>query len=295
MNEPPLLRGRDRYERVTTGRTDNSHDDAFTHIVRLEDPERAVEVEIVATPSPDYAIRAARCRALRGELAASVTDGVAALAGSAMVGGLTRRASDATGSAPGAALAVDGVIEAARLARQVAKFPRERAERAAGGDPWECWQLDTDGWIDLPGSCFTYSDAGRALFGTRPIATPMQPDFYSPRPGQRGVFERRKVARIERRDGRLALFHSMHDNVHGFEVTYEIDAAGRIVRAEHITPRLPYAGICSEPQRRISALLGETADEGLRRRLQLHVGGPAGCAQLYDLTADLLKLLTARA
>lgn len=295
MIEPPLLRGRDRYERVTTGRTDNTHDDAFTHTVRLEDPERAIEVEIVATPSPDYAIRAARCRSLRGELATSVTDGVATLAGSAMVGGLTRRATEATGAAPGAALAVDGVIEVARLARQVAKFPRERAERAAGGDPWECWQLDTAGWIDLPGSCFTYSDAGRALFGTRPIATPMQPDLYSPRPGQRGVFERRKVARIERRDGRLALFHSMHDNVHGFEVTYEIDAAGRIVRAEHITPRLPYAGICSEPQRRISALLGETADEGLRRRLQLHVGGPAGCAQLYDLTADLLKLLTARA
>jgi len=295
MIEPPLLRGRDRYERVTTGRTDNTHDDAFTHTVRLEDPERAVEVEIVATPSPDYAIRAARCRPVRGELAASVTDGVAALAGSAMVGGLTRRASDATGSAPGAALAVDGVIEAARLARQVAKFPRERAERAAGGDAWECWQLDTAGWIDLPGSCFTYSDAGRAFFGTRPIVTPMQPDLYSPRPGQRGVFERRKVARLERRDGRLALFHSMHDNVHGFELTYEIDAAGRIVRAEHITPRLPYMGICSEPQRRIAALLGETADDGLRRRLQLHVGGPAGCAQLYDLTADLLKLLTARA
>src|SRR5262249_18271139 len=145
----------------------------------------------------------------------------------------------------------------------------------------------------------------RALFGTRPIATPMQPDLYSPRPGQRGVFERRKVARIERRDGRLALFHSMHDNVHGFEVTYEIDAAGRIVRAEHITPRLPAAGptpprrpcagIGAGPRRRSSAPLGETADEGLRGRLQLPVGGPAGCAQLYDLTADLLKLLTARA
>src|SRR5215813_483027 len=51
MIEPPLLRGRDRYERVTTGRTDNTHDDAFTHTVRLEDPERAIEVEIVATPS----------------------------------------------------------------------------------------------------------------------------------------------------------------------------------------------------------------------------------------------------
>ena len=120
----------------------------------------------------------------------------------------------------------------------------------------------------------------------------MQPDLYSPRPGQERVFDRRKVARLERRDGRLRLFHSMYDNVHGFEVTYEIDlASGRIVRAEHITPRLPYMGICSEPQRRIAALLGETADDGLRQRIQGHLGGESGCAQLYDLTSDLLKLL----
>jgi hypothetical protein len=294
MMEPVLLRGRGRYERVTTGRVDNTHDDAFTHTVRLEDPERALEVEIVATPSPDYAIRAARCRTLRGDVAPAVTAGVTSLAGAAMVGGLTRRAAQATGGGAGAALAVDAVIEVARLARQVAKFPRERAERAAGGDPWECWQLDTTGWADLPDSCFTYSDAGRALFGTRAIATPMQPDLYSPRPGQRGVFERRKVARLERRDGGLILFHSMHDNCHGFEITYEIDAGGRFVKAEHVTPRLPYMGICSEPQRKIGALLGETVDEGLRRRIQLHLGGPTGCAQLYDLTADLLTLLAAR-
>jgi hypothetical protein len=291
MIDPPLLRGRDRYERVTTGRVDNTHDDAFTHTVRLEDHERAIEVEIIATPSPDYAVRAARCRGLRGDVAPSVTDGVAALAGVAMVGGLTRRAMQSAGGGAGATLAVDAVIEVARLARQVAKFPRPRAERAAGGDPWECWQLDTAGWVDLPDSCFTYSDAGRALFGTRPITTPMQPDLYSPRPGQRGVFERRKVARLERRGGGLALFHSMHDNCHGFEITYAIDGAGRIVEAAHVTPRLPYMGVCSEPQRRIAALVGETVDDGLRRRIQLHLGGPTGCAQLYDLTADLLKLL----
>ena len=296
MIEPALLRGRDRYERVTTGRVDNTHDDLFTHMVRLEEPARVLEIEIVATPSPDYAIRAARCRALRGDIARSVTDGVARLAGTAMIGGLTRRTADATGDGPGAALAVDGVIEAARLARQVAKLPRERAERAAGGDAWECWQLDTTGWIDLPDSCFTYSDAGRALFGTRPISTPMQPELYSPRPGQRGVFERRKVARLERRDRRLVLFHSMHDNVHGFELRLEIDAASRVVvAAEHATPRLPYRGVCDEPQKKLAALVGETADDGLRRRIQLSLGGPTGCAQLYDLTADLLKLLAARA
>jgi hypothetical protein len=290
--DPVRLRGGDRYERVMHGRVDNTHDEAFTHVVTLEEPERALELAVVATPSPGYEIREARCRGLRGDVTAGTVEGMAALAGAAMVGGLTRRAAGAVGSGADAALAVDALIEVARLARQVAKMPPERARRAAGGDSWECWQLDMAGWIDLPNSCFTYSDAGRAVFGTRAVASPMQPELYSPRPGQRGVFERRKVARLERRDGRIGLFHAMHDNVHGFEVTYEIDAASaRIVRAEHVTPRLPYMGICSEPQRKIGALLGERVDDGLRRRIQLHLGGPEGCAQLYDLTADLLKLL----
>jgi Protein of unknown function (DUF2889) len=289
---PALLEGRDRYERVMEGWVDNTHEDAFTHTVRLSDDDRAVELSVEALPSPSYAIRAARCHPVSGAFDPEVAAGIARLAGTPMVGGLSRRVAELTGAGAGAGFALGALVEAARLARQVAKLPRARAERTAGGDAWECWQLDTTGWIDLPNSCFTYTDAGRSLFGTRAVTTPMQPDLYSPRPGQERVFDRRKVARLERRDGRLRLFHSMYDNVHGFEVTYEIDlASGRIVRAEHITPRLPYMGICSEPQRRIAALLGETADDGLRQRIQGHLGGESGCAQLYDLTSDLLKLL----
>lgn len=292
--DPPVLRGRDRWERRTEGWIDNTHDDAFTHTVVLREPDRAVEVAMVALPSPTYAIRAAHGRALAGVAPAAV-EGLARLAGTALTAGLTRRAAEATGHGEGAGLVVEAVVEIARLARQVTKLPRAEAERAAGtapADAWACWQLDTTSWVDLPDSCFTYSAAGRALFGTRAVSTPMQADLYSPRPGQRRVFERRKLMRLERRAGRLHLFHSMHDNVHGFDVTYEIDlASGRVVRAEHRTPRLPYQGICTEPQGRIALLLGETADPGLRKRIQAHLGGPGGCAQLFDLTADLLKLL----
>jgi len=289
---PALLRDRDRYERVMEGWVDNTHEDAFTHTVVLRDDDQALELSIVAEPSPSYLIREARCRSVAGALDPSLAAALETLAGTAMVGGLSSRVAELTGPGPSAAFVLGAVVEIGRLARQTAKLPRERAERGAGGNAWECWQLDMTGWVDLPNSCFTYTDAGRSLFGSRTVATPMQPDLYSARPGQRRVFERRKVARLERRDGRLALFHSMHDNVHGFEVTYEIDLANdRIVRAEHVTPRLPYMGICTEPQRRIGALLGETADSGLRQRIQTHLGGESGCAQLYDLTADLLKLL----
>ena len=290
MLEPTVLRGRDRYERVIHAWVDNTHDDALTHTVRIVEPDRGLELAAVVTPPPAYVVRGVTFLALEGDIDAPADFG--ALVGTAMTGGLTRRAAAAAGGGRGAALIVDAVVEAARLARQVAKLPPERAARAEGGDPWECWQLDMAGWADLPDSCFTYSDAGRRLFGTRPIVAASTASLYSPRPGERKVFERRKIQKVERLGGRVALFHSMHDNVHGFEVLYEIDAtSGRIVKAEHTTPRLPYTGVCSEPQRRIAALVGETADAGLRRRIQAHLGGPAGCAQLYDLTADLLKLL----
>ena len=48
MLEPAVLRGRERYERVGDGVTDNTHDDAFTHTVRLSEPERALELRVVA-------------------------------------------------------------------------------------------------------------------------------------------------------------------------------------------------------------------------------------------------------
>ena len=291
MIQPALLEGRDRYERVMEAWVDNTHEDALTHTVRLSDDDRTLELSVEALPSPSYLIRAARCRPVSGAFDPEVAAGVTRLAGTHMVGGLSRRVTELTGAGAGAGFALGALVEAARLARQVAKLPRVEAERAAG-DARACWQLDTTGWTDLANSCFTYTDAGRSLFGTRAVTTPIQADIYSPRQGQTRVFERRKVARLERRDGRLRLFHSMHDNVHGFEVIYEIDLANdRIVRAEHVTPRLPYMGICTEPQRKIGALLGETADSGLRQRIQTHLGGESGCAQLYDLTADLLKLL----
>jgi hypothetical protein len=287
-----VLRDRDAWQRIVDGWVDNTHEDAFTHTVRLIEPGRGIEVSAVALPSPTYVLRDVRAEAVGGGIDASVLAAMGKLAGGAMVGGLGRRVTETTGTAAGAAIARDAMVEIARLSRQVAKMPRERVRNVIG-DAWACWQLDTTGWVDLPDSCFTYSDAGRALFGTRAVTSPMTPDLYSPKPGQARVFVRKKVARLERVEGRLRLCHSMYDNVHGFELTIEIALdSGRIVRADGLTPRLPYAGVCTEPQRRLFSLVGEPADAGLAKRIQSLLGGTSGCAQLYDLTADLLRLLT---
>jgi DUF2889 family protein len=288
----PFLDGRDRYERVMEGWVDNTHDAAFTHTVRITDPDGAVEVRLVATPSPGYEVQAASATALTGADPAIAPD-FTGLAGTRMVGGFTKRLAELCGSRSSAGLFVDAGIEVARLARQVTKLPAATTQGLDPGDALACWRLDTTGWADLPDSCFTYSQAGHALFGTRPVTTPMAAALYSPPPGARKVFTRKKVARLVLTGRRLHLFHSMHDNVHGFDLHYELDLdRGTVLAADSVTSRLPYAGICSEPQGQIRSLVGQPADALLRKRIQTLIGGTSGCAQLYDLTADLLKLLS---
>jgi hypothetical protein len=275
------------------GWVDNTHADAFTHTVRLSDPDFAVEVTAVCTPSPGYEIRKASARVLRGPADAAIADALTGLAGARMVGGFTRAVAQLCGGHAGAGLFVDACVEIARLARQARKVPEERTAGLGPGDASRFWELDSTSWVDLPNSCFTYSAAGRGLLDRRSVTVPATAIIYSPPLGAEKIFVRAKHARLVRTGPRLDLFNSMHDNVHGFDIHYEIDlASGRFAAANSVTSRLPYRGICDEPQGRIASLIGQPVDAALRKRIQGQLGGEAGCAQLFDLTSDLLKLLT---
>src|SRR5262245_7640132 len=293
MITSPFLVGRDRYERVMEGWVDNTHEDAFTHTVRISDDDSSIELHAVCTPSPAYEMREARVRILAGSVDEAIVTGISQLSGTRMVAGFTKRMAELCGSGIGASISVDAGIEVARLARQVAKLPRGMM---AGFDPRDartCWELDTTGWVDLPNSCFTYSDAGKSLLSTRIVSTPMSAQLYAATPRAEKIFVRKKRSRLVMTDCRLHLFHSMHDNVHGFDLHYEIDLdSERILAADSITSRLPYQGICNQPQQKIATMVGQAANATLGRTIQTSLGGVEGCAQLYDLTSDLLKLLT---
>ena len=275
------------------GWSDNTTDDAFTHTVRLEDDDRAVEVRAECTLAPQYEIRSARVRLSAGVVDPAALAGLERIGGVRMVAGFARRLGEAVGTGDGAAFVADAMMEVARLARQVAKVPPAVTAGIAAGDARACWRLDMTSWADLPGSCFTYSEAGGRLLETRAVTPAISPALYSPAPGAERVFVRRKLARLVRTGSRLDLFSSMHDDVHGFDVHYEIDGvSGTIVAADSITSRLPYRGLCDEPQVRVRAMIGQTVDALLRKRSQSLLGGETGCAQLFDLTGDVLKLLT---
>jgi Protein of unknown function (DUF2889) len=289
----PFLQGRDRYERRMEGWVDATPADALTHTVRITDEDGGAELVAVCTPSPGYEVRAARAAVLAGSAHPDVAAAFAGLAGARMVGGFTRRLLDLAAGRPGGGLFVDAGLEVARLARQVARMPRERVVALRPGDARAFWALDNAGWVDLPESCFTYGAGGRALLETRTVTPAAHPDLYSPPADARGVFRRRKQARLVRTGSRLDLFHSMHDDIHGFDIHLEVDLDRSVIlAADSVTSRLPYRGICDEPQGKFASLIGERVDAGLRKRLKTRLGGETGCGQLHDLAADLLKLVT---
>jgi hypothetical protein len=292
MITSPFLAGRDRYERTMHGWVDNTHDDAFTHTVTLSDDDHAIEVSAVCTASPGYEIRDARARILAGAADPAVTDAFGRLEGTRMVAGFTRRLAELCAARAGAGLFVDAGVELARLARQVARFPAETTAGLRPGDALGCWHLDMTGWVDLPNSCFTYGEGGRALLASRPVSTPMARELYSPPPAARKLFVRRKLSRLVMTGSKLHIFQAMHDNVHGFDLHYTLQVdPGVILAADSIVSRLPYEGICTEPQSRIATMLGQPVDGSFRKRIQGLLGGAAGCSQLYDLTADAFKLI----
>ncbi|MBI4240732.1 MAG: DUF2889 domain-containing protein [Candidatus Rokubacteria bacterium] len=292
----PYLATTDRYERTTHGWVDAPWPDAFAITVRIADPWVAVDMMAHTTPSPEYAIRAAQGQILVGErerVEPALSEAIPKLAGISMTSGFTRSVAGTLGSRPGAQYFIGAAVEVARLARQVTRMPealvRDRLAEGAVG----FWRLDMEGWVDIPSSCYTYRAESEALFSEREVKPAATAALYAPPVGATHVFNRTKVARLERRDGRLLLTHSMFDEVHSFQIWYAVDlATGAIVDAGSITPRLPYFSICNDPQRNIHGLIGQTIGPELRKRIGGLIGGSSGCAQLYDLTADLLKLLS---
>ena len=269
---------------------------AHPHRAPVATTTAALEVAVVALPSPTYAHpRGAPHAAGRRRRAVGRWPASRALAGAAMVGGLTRRVAELVGAGAGGALAVDATIEVgAPRAPGGQDAAGARPSARPAGDRARVLARSTRRAGSI---CRTPASPtarpGARCFGTRTVATPMGPDLYSPRPGQRSVFERRKVARLER-VGRAA-------------ATLPLDARQRARLRDHLRDRPGHRHDRARRARRPRGCrtwasarsrsagsrrsLGETADAGLRKRIQATLGGEGGCAQLYDLTADLLKLL----
>ena len=131
MIAPALLQGRDRYERVMDGWVDNTHEDAFTHTVQLRDDDRGrafgrhAAVADLSHPRGALPVGGALDPAGRGR----------GLAGTQMVGGLSRRVAELTGAGEGAGFVLGALVEARDSLARWPSFPASGPSAHPAGTP----------------------------------------------------------------------------------------------------------------------------------------------------------------
>jgi len=282
------------YERTVTGWVDALDPPPRLRLsARLSDGLADLEVSLVAEPSPSYQLSEATATA-RSETTrtacGSILEAFREVGRLRVAAGFRRQVAEILGEHPLAGHLLDAAIEAARLSRQVTRIDVSGVTRPS---PAEFHQLDLEAWPELVDLCFTYRKETRDLFAERAVRTPATVEMYAPPPGRPLVFHRYKRSHVARAGSTLALYQSMFDQVHGFELWYDVDIRSHeIVAARVLTPRLPYMGICDEPQQRARDMVGVKLDADWAGSVRGLLGGRRGCFQLTDLTSDLCRLLT---
>jgi hypothetical protein len=281
------------YQRIVTGWVDTLEGSLLRLSARLSDGLADLEVSLVAEPSPSYQLSEATAAARSAATAAQcgpLLDAFREVGRLRIAAGFRRQVAGLLGEHPLAAHVLDAAIEAARLSRQVARIDLPGPGRPS---PADFHRLDLEAWPELLDLCFTYRAETEALFAERPVRTPATVDMYAAPAGRKLVFHRYKRSRVARAGGVLSLYQSMFDHVHGFELWYDVDARSHeILDARLLTPRLPYMGICEEPQQRVRDMIGVKLGPDWAGAVRARLGGRRGCFQLTDLTSDLCRLLT---
>jgi len=290
-----LLDDTKRYERTVTGWVAVPSDGLLRLSARQSDHRASVDISLEVTPSPAFDVIRAEGAWRSPEPvggAEGLPERLSRLAGLRIVPGFRRHVAGVLGADdPWAPYVADAAVEAARLSRQVTRL--ERRHVPANPTPLDFRSLDLIAWPELVDMCFTYSAAASLLLEGPGVRAPATLDMYAPRTGTRLAFHRYKRSEVVLADDVLTLYQSMFDQVHGFELWYDVDVrTHRILRARALTPRLPYMGICDQPQGRHQALVGMTLDERWPAALRQATGGPGGCFQLTDLTGGLFRLLS---
>jgi hypothetical protein len=281
-------------------------DDHGPHLLRvrgvLSDHRCALE-HVWILQTPDYEVCDASARHLHGEpevLAPGLIPRYPHIRGVRIGAGFTRTIREALGDLPGHREHLTLAIEMARVGQQAYQLPQDNHERFAplvrhmqpGSSRLArmAWEQDRHHMPSLCDSCYVYREATAALFDERDVVC-FDLNLYYPEPGQKRIFWRHKRMHIAPLAGGAG-FHcqnEMEDPVHHIQVAFDMGGDGTIRAAQSEGRRLPYHGICEDPQQRMPGLVGQKLGPDFIRRIADQVGGASGCAHLFDLSVDCLR------
>jgi hypothetical protein len=260
------------------------HRFAFEHIWRLR--------------TPDYEVLEASARQLAGDEAQfqpELCRRYANIRGVKIGRGFSKHILTTLGERPGQQEHLLLAIEMARVGQQVyqytpefeAQFPQRGAsENETARVAW----LKDRAYMSLANTCYAYRDESLALFDSRPVRCGFGAELTRPQPGDRRVFWRNKRIVIQEFEQGFACESAMEDRIHDIKIEFALSHTGLISKAQSRGLRLPYHGICEDPQQRTAGLNGVQVTAAFVQQFAEQVGGANGCTHLFDLSMDVLRL-----
>ncbi len=211
--------------------------------------------------------------------------------------GFTRHILQALGDVPGTQEHLFCAIEMARAGQQVYQFPAEfessftAQPMTSASNAHAVWLKDRAYMSDLKNSCHSYNDESEKLFSEREIHCSFDSSITRPQPGAKRVFWRNKRVQISKNsDHSWTCESAMEDVVHDILIRFTMDSEGVISNAYSRGLRLPYVGLCEDPQARTATLNGLRVTNDYVKEFATQVGGASGCTHLFDLSMDCLRL-----
>ena len=286
------------YERTFTAETDCLSANELLLRGRMQDHRFTLE-HTWTVRTPEYEVVAASANQIAGDpqfFAPVLCERYPAIAGVRIGRGFTMRMQEALGNLPGLKEHLYLAIEMARAAQQVYQFPPSLEEQfAAPADNQTeqarmAWMKDRAYMPELVNSCFTYSDEAAPLFAERDVTCSFGGNLTRPQPGDQRVFWRNKRVTVKTTDKGFACESAMQDRVHDIQIAFALGADGVVANANSQGLRLPYYGLCEDAQTRTPSLNGQRITGAYIKQFAEHIGGASGCAHLFDLSMDCLRL-----
>lgn len=250
--------------------------------------------------TPEYEIIEGAARQLKGEFDPRLCERYAGVKGARIGRGFSKRVLSALGDSPGAQEHLLTAIEMARVGQQVYQYTPEFEAQfpSSDGDTTEAariaWMKDR-AYMGLADTCYAYRDESESLFASREVRCGFGAELTRPKPGDKRVFWRNKRLAIELKVGGnggtvYACESAMEDRIHDIRIGFDLSSEGVVSNAWSSGARLPYHGICEDPHLRTQALNGLKVTGAFVGQFAEHIGGAQGCAHLFDLSIDVLRL-----
>jgi hypothetical protein len=250
--------------------------------------------------TPEYEIVESYARQIAGEFSPDLCARYAGVKGARIGRGFSKRVISELGEAPGAQEHLLTAIEMARVGQQVyqytpefeSQFPSSRGE--ATEDARIAWLKDR-AYMGLANTCYTYRDESEGLFANREVRCGFDAEMARPKPGDKRVFWRNKRVAIELKAGgngeaAYACESAMEDSIHDIRIGFDLSGDGVVSNARSSGDRVPYHGICEDPHLRTPGLEGLKVTGAFVGQFAEHVGSAQGCAHVFDLSIDVLRL-----